>query len=256
MAIEGILEAGKAVMEIYSRDYDISRDKDGEPTTEADKKSNQILMNALGKTGHMILSEEDVNDEKRLGEEYVWIVDPIDGTSDFVNKTGEFTIMVGLVKDHVPVLGLVLWPPQKILFIGEKGKGAYKLEKGEWQKIRCSSKTDLKECRLMRSRHHLSEEEQRVASELGITMAAARGSSLKAMDIAQGSGDLYFTLTSKIKQWDTCASYCILTEAGGKMTDIFGNALQYNTTKVNHENGILATNGIVHENFIKNCQRH
>ncbi len=79
----------------------------------------------------------------------------------------------------------------------------------------------------------------------------SKGSSLKVADISSGSAELYFTTTNKIKQWDTCASYCIINEAGGKMTDMFGNDLEYNTEKLNHENGLLVSNGLIHEKIIK-----
>ena len=88
-------------------------------------------------------------------------------------------------------------------------------------------------------------------SQLGISDFSPRGSSLKAMDVSSGKAEIYFTTTNKIKQWDTCASYCIVKEAGGRMTDMLGKDLKYNTKKVNHENGVLVTNGKVHNLIIK-----
>ena len=85
---------------------------------------------------------------------------------------------------------------------------------------------------------------------LNISKFTSKGSSLKVADISIGNAELYFTTTNKIKQWDTCASYCLITEAGGKMTDMLGNIPQYNTEKLNHENGLLVTNGLIHEQIV------
>ena len=82
-----------------------------------------------------------------------------------------------------------------------------------------------------------------------------RGSSLKAIDVASGTSELYFTSTNKIKQWDTCASYCLVKEAGGNMTDVYGNDLNYNIDDVNHQNGIIVSNGLVHEKVINSYKR-
>ena len=87
-------------------------------------------------------------------------------------------------------------------------------------------------------------------TSLKISKFTSKGSSLKVTDISSGNAELYFTTTNKIKQWDTCASYCLVTEAGGKMTDMFGNDLEYNTEKLNHENGLLVSNGLVHNQII------
>ena len=85
---------------------------------------------------------------------------------------------------------------------------------------------------------------------LKISKFTSKGSSLKVTDVSSGNAELYFTTTNKIKQWDTCASYCLVTEAGGKMTDMFGNDLEYNTEKLNHENGLLVSNGLIHNQII------
>jgi len=93
------------------------------------------------------------------------------------------------------------------------------------------------------SRFYLSKKEKNFLQQLQIMKFTSKSSSLKVTEISSGTADLYFTTTSKIKQWDTCASYCIITEAGGTMTDMFGNDLKYNIEKLNHENGLLVTNG-------------
>ena len=111
--LEGIVRAGKKVIEIYETDFSTEKKEDDSPITQADIESNKILKEVLGETGIAVLSEEDTDDKKRLSEDKVWIVDPLDGTTDFVNRTGEFTIMVGLVENHKSVLGIIYWPTKK-----------------------------------------------------------------------------------------------------------------------------------------------
>ena len=108
--IDGIEKAGEKILEVYETDFSTEKKEDDSPITQADIESNKILKEVLGQTGITILSEEDVDDKNRLSEEKVWIVDPLDGTTDFVNRTGEFTIMVGLVEKQKSILGLIYWP--------------------------------------------------------------------------------------------------------------------------------------------------
>ena len=115
--IDTIIEAGERVREIYESDFEVSKKDDNSPITKADLESNKIIRAALEKTGIPILSEEDVDDKSRLNSDKIWIVDPLDGTTDFVNRTGEFTIMVGLVENHVPVMGLIYWPTKQKLYL-------------------------------------------------------------------------------------------------------------------------------------------
>ncbi len=120
LAINAIRKASKTVMEIYNSKFTTSFKDGNEPITEADIKSNQIISNSLSESNHPILSEESKDDlEKRLEAKKVWIVDPLDGTTDFVNKTGEFTIMIALVENQIPILGVILCPPQNTLYVAQ-----------------------------------------------------------------------------------------------------------------------------------------
>ena len=103
--LAGVVKAGEKIIEIYNTDFTSEKKDDDSPITQADIESNKILKEVLGETGISILSEEDIDDKKRLSEEKIWIIDPLDGTTDFVNRTGEFTIMVGLVENHKSILG-------------------------------------------------------------------------------------------------------------------------------------------------------
>ena len=250
VAIEAAIKAGKEVMDIYNQKFSSTLKIDNEPLTEADIKSNNIIQKIISKFGYPILSEESIDDKKRLASDKIWIVDPLDGTTDFVKQTGEFTIMISLVEGNRPILGVIYWPIKDTLYLAQKDQGAFKLENGDWSRLSVSNVSELDKCRAVGSRFHISDIEQNLIKRLNISQFTSKGSSLKVADVSSGSADLYFTTTSKIKQWDTCASYCLINEAGGKMTNMFGNDLEYNTEKLNHENGLLVSNGLIHNDVI------
>ena len=252
--LEGIVRAGEKILEVYETDFSTEKKDDDSPITQADIESNKILKQVLGETGITVLSEEDVDDKKRLAEEKVWIIDPLDGTTDFVNRTGEFTVMVGLVENQKSVLGIIYWPTKKKMYLAESGKGAFRHDE-EWEKIEVTTMSEIQNCHALVSRHHLSEKEKKLLDEMEISVVTNIGSSLKVTEIASGDAEVYVTTTNKMKQWDTCASNCIITEAGGKMTDISGEELTYNTESVHHENGILVTNGLVHQDVLDAVSR-
>ena len=250
VALEAAIEAANAILEIYKGEFTESTKKDESPITEADLKSNEIIKKYLSKTSHHILSEEDKDDLGRLSKETIWIVDPLDGTSDFIDKTGEFTVMIALVKNKKPVLGVIAWPTEKNFFVAQKGEGSFRFSNDQWNRISVTSISDLPKCRTVGSRHHLSDKEKSFIKKLGIEDFTSIGSSLKVGKISSGEAEAYITTTNKMKEWDTAASYCIVTEAGGKMTDMLGNEIVYNQENVYHQNGILVTNGIIHNKIV------
>jgi len=251
IALYAAVKAGEEIIKVYSSDFSSKMKNDDSPITIADLKSNKIIKEILTKSGYVVLSEEDKDSKKRLQEKRVWIVDPLDGTTDFVNRTGEFTVMIGLVEEKKPILGIIYWPTENTVFAAQKGCGAWKFSDGAWEKIMVSSTLDLNQCLAVGSRHHLSENEKTLLKKLQITKFTSVGSSLKVAKISSGFADVYLTTTNKMKEWDTCASYCIISEAGGKMTDMFGNDLSYNNQNVTHQNGILVTNGLVHNKIVE-----
>ena len=255
IAIKAAKEAGNAILEIYQRNFQVSKKKDDSPITEADLKSNEIIKEILSQTEHVILSEEDKDDQSRLSKNTIWIVDPLDGTSDFIDKTGEFTVMIALIKNKKPVLGVIYCPTEKIFFVAQKGSGAFRYSNDEWRKISVTALAELSKCRAVGSRHHLSDKEKSFIKKLGIEDFTSIGSSLKVGKISSGEAEAYITTTNKMKEWDSAASYCIISEAGGKMTDMLGNDITYNNKEVFHQNGILVTNGLIHDKIIKEFKK-
>jgi 3'(2'), 5'-bisphosphate nucleotidase len=254
-AIKAAIEAGNAILEIYQSDYETSTKNDDSPITDADLKSNEVIKKILSQTEHDILSEEDKDDLSRLSQEMIWIIDPLDGTSDFIDKTGEFTVMIALIRNKKPILGVIGWPTEKTLFVAQKGSGAFRFSNDQWSKISVTKISDIPKCRTVGSRHHLSDKEKSFIKKLGIEDFTSIGSSLKVGKISSGEAEAYITTTNKMKEWDSAASYCIISEAGGKMTDMSGNDLTYNNEDVYHQNGILVTNGLIHNKIVEEFKK-
>jgi len=255
IAIKAAIEAGNEILEIYKKDFDTFRKKDDSPITEADLRSNEIIKKSLSKTKYLILSEEDKDDQNRILEKIIWIIDPLDGTSDFIDRTGEFTVMIALIENKKPILGVIYWPIEKTLFVAQKNRGAFKFSNNKWDKISVTKINKFSNCRIVGSRHHLSDTEKKFIKKLGINDFTSVGSSLKVGKISSGQAEAYITTTNKIKEWDTAASYCIISEAGGIMTDMLGNDLTYNNKNVYHQNGILVTNGLIHNKIVEEFKK-
>ena len=257
IALSAAQNASNKVMQIYnSKTASVSLKDDNSLVTEADILSNKIITDELAKTGHPILSEESFDDKTRLAAKQVWIVDPLDGTADFVDRTGEFTIMISLVHGNRPVLGIIVQPVAEIIFVAQDGGGTYKGFDGTWTRVRIAADVEINECRAVCSRNHLSETDQGILARLGIENIIKLGSSIKACSVASGDAELYVTTTSKMKEWDTCASWCIVTEAGGRMTNALGEELSYNSDLVSHQHGIIASiGGRIHDLVITECKQ-
>ena len=251
IAVDAVLQAGKEVMRVYAGEFTQETKRDGSPVTEADIRSNEIIKGILGKSGHRVLSEEDADDTGRLGQDFVWVVDPLDGTTDFVKRTGEFTVMVALVEKKIPVIGAIFWPAGDTLFVAQVGSGAWRRAGGVWSRIRVTDESELRNCRAVGSRNHLSDGERALLEGFNVREFASVGSSLKVARISCGEAEMYVTTTDRMKEWDSCASFCIIGEAGGRMTDGLGRALTYNNREVNHPHGIVASNGRVHDRIIE-----
>ncbi len=258
IAVQAVIKAGDAILEIYqNRDYKTSTKNDDSPVTDADLKSNEIIKEILSRdTEHQILSEEDdVDDAGRLSRDSIWIVDPLDGTSDFIDRTGEFTVMISLIRNKKPIIGVIGWPTENTLFVAQKNSGAFRYSGNRWEKITVTQVSEISKCRVVGSRHHLSDREKLFIKRLNVMDFQSIGSSLKVGKISSGEAEVYLTTTNKIKEWDSAASHCIISEAGGKMTDMLGGQITYNNRDVYHHNGILVTNGLVHDELVREFQK-
>ena len=163
--------------------------------------------------------------------------------------------MIALVKNKKPILGVIGWPTEKTIFAAQKGKGAFRYSENKWRKISVTKVSELSKCKAVGSRHHLLNKEKMFIEKLEIKNFTSIGSSLKVGKISSGEAEVYITTTNKMKEWDSAASYCLISEAGGKMTDMLGNDLTYNNKNVNHQNGILVTNGLIHNKIVEEFKK-
>ncbi len=223
--IPGLLDinsrASAAIMEVY-QEFNAGDEiikSDDSPLTQADQKSHQIIMDGLVKlTPHLnVISEEHKNlpFEERKNLEYVWCIDPLDGTKEFIKKNGEFTVNIALIKDGVPILGVMGVPAQDFACYAYLGGGAYKVQDETTEQLHASS-FSMKQSglRLVASRSHLNEATQQFADQLDDVTFVSRGSALKFLIIAEKNADIYPRLAPTM-EWDTAAAHCILEEAGG-----------------------------------------
>lgn len=220
-AKKAALAASKEILNIYhSGDFSIEAKADDSPLTLADKAAHNTIVSFLEKTGIPILSEEgrDIPYEERSKWEYFWMVDPLDGTKEFIKKNGEFTVNIALIHKMEPVLGVVYPPVLEELYWGIKGEGAFLEKEGSTTKLE-TSKKQLNESKLkiVASRSHMSPETEEYLSDLSEPQVVSKGSSLKFLLIASGQADVYPRFGPTM-EWDTAAAHIIVNEAGGRVT--------------------------------------
>ena len=236
--------AGAAALQFYGTSS--SRTKgDDSPVTAADHAANDVILEHLREAfpEDAVLSEESRDTRERLGAERVWIVDPLDGTKEFLAQNGEFAIMIGLVEAGEPVLGVVYLPDGDVLYSAARGQGAWVERDGQRERLRVEA-ADLSDLRLVGSRSHHDPLLTAMQEELGITDVEPCGSvGVKCSRIAEGRRDLYVHPVPYLKEWDTCAPEVVLREAGGHVSDCLGDPLAYNKPDPRQPHGILACGG-------------
>ena len=216
-------QAGDAIMQIYQRDFAVYEKSDESPLTEADLAAHNHIVAGLEKVSDLpILSEESTDipwSERQTWDKY-WLVDPLDGTKEFIKKNGEFTVNIALIEDGVPVFGVVFAPVLERTYVGIVGQGAYKIEGGKRTPITPEKKLSGGSWKIVGSRSHQSPEIQILLDSLdGETELIAMGSSLKLCLVAEGAAHLYPRL-GPTSEWDTGAAHAVVSAAGGKVTVI------------------------------------
>ncbi|HEY8421713.1 MAG TPA: 3'(2'),5'-bisphosphate nucleotidase CysQ [Thermoclostridium sp.] len=235
------IEAGHIILEIYKKDFTVDYKDDQSPVTEADRKSNEYIVNNLKRKYPecAVLAEESKDDPGRLRNDWCFIVDPLDGTKEFVKKNGEFTVNIALCHRGKPVLGVIGIPVTGELYFALKGKGAFYEKDGCVQKIHVSSRTD--DIRLMMSRSHKSEELMRLIERNGIKNIMSAGSAIKGCLIAKGEAEVYYRF-GHTWEWDTAAMQCIVEEAGGIFRQMDDSEMTYNRVNSLNEKGFYIIN--------------
>jgi 3'(2'), 5'-bisphosphate nucleotidase len=255
IAIKSALEAGEAILDIYGQDFEVEFKADQSPLTTADKAAHDIIVRALETTPYPVLSEEstDIPYVDRKGWSTYWLVDPLDGTKEFIKKNGEFTVNIALIHDGVPVFGVVYAPVLDVLYCGmtEEGSGKWDAEcrmldvgcgTNAWKAKDCSGRnveelikstiplsissvspsTTRNEAplRVVASKSHCNDETREfiaaLEEEFGKVELVSRGSSLKLCMVADGSADVYPRIAPTM-EWDTGAAHAVVAAAGGQV---------------------------------------
>lgn len=223
--------AGDTIMAIYSQPFTVEYKGDESPLTAADKGAHEVIVQALaGLTPDIpVLSEESGSEVMgfRHGWSRYWLVDPLDGTKEFVSRNGEFTVNIALIEDGKPLWGLVYAPVLDRLWYGGKGMGAWRVADGKREAIQTLPHQEGAPWRVVGSRNHLSRETLDYLAPFGEIELVSMGSSLKFCIIAEGGAELYPRLAPTC-EWDTAAAQAVLEGAGGSVTRLDGSPLAYN----------------------------
>lgn len=246
-------QAGAAIMGYYQTGLAVERKAEREPVTVADREADHLIANGLRLAfpDDGFLSEESEDDRSRLEKERAWIVDPLDGTVEFITETGEFSVQIALVIQRRPVLGVVHEPAHERTFYAVKGQGAYELHDGQRTRLHVSTVAEPGEMCLVASRSHYSPLIDAARKALGVKTLNQLGSvGMKVSLVARGECDVYLA-TTVTKEWDVCAPHALLMEAGGILTDLDGADLVYNRPDVKVRRGLIGSNGLAHDRIVQ-----
>jgi len=259
VACELAREAGAILMAHYHSPFLVEQKinalQEIEEVTAADREANDLIVHRLLTEfpDDGILAEESKDTERRLEKERVWLIDPMDGTKNFIQRDGDFAVQIGLAVAGQVVAGVVYQPERDKLYRASRGEGAWIENKDTApRRMSVSRRINAREMVLASSRSHRSPRMERVVNLIGFKSEVRRGSvGVKIGLITEQQADIYLHLSPSTKQWDTCAPEIILREAGGRLTDLFGQPLRYNGVRIDNRNGIVATNGAAHDMVIE-----
>lgn len=223
IAIHAAEEASKAIVEVYlSNDFQIERKGDQSPLTIADRKAHQVIAQMLQSTNIPLLSEEgkDIPYDERKHWEYFWLVDPLDGTKEFIKRNGEFTVNIALIKNQIPILGVVVVPVTGEVYYAQQHTGAFLKHNGLEKQLPKRNAVDLRQngIRVVASRSHMNAETQQFIGRLINPQLVSSGSSLKFMLLASGKADVYPRFAPTM-EWDTAAAHALVKELGFTVTE-------------------------------------
>lgn len=246
-------QAGTVIMELYGTSVTVDHKPGDEPVTVADRHADTLIAKGLREAFPRdgLLSEESDDDLSRLNKERVWIVDPLDGTSEFISGSGDFVVQIGLALRGQPVLGVIFQPTTNRLLYAVQGRGAHQVLGNRTTRLRVSTTGSLPSLCMVASRSHYSPFIESARKALSINQVHRAGSvGLKAGLVAAGKCDLYLATTIS-KEWDICAPHALLNEAGGKLTNLCGETPSYNKRDVVACRGLVGSNNLVHEQVVE-----
>ncbi len=230
--IEIAEQASEKILVVYNTEFDVTSKEDNTPLTEADMAAHHVISDGLKRITPdiPILSEEsiDIPFETRQQWDTYWLVDPLDGTREFVKRNGEFTVNIALIENHQPVLGVIHVPVSGLCYYASNGNGAFKKLPDE-PAVAISTKPKKSGLTLVAgSRSHRGKSLNAFLEKIGEYEIISMGSSLKSCLVAEGKVDIYPRL-GPTSEWDTAAAQCIVENAGGKIVDLSMQPMRYNT---------------------------
>ena len=232
--------AGEEILEVYGTDFKVAYKEDDSPVTMADRKANDLIVNGLKNTyPHVpVLAEESADNLSRLSEEYCFIVDPLDGTKEFVKKNGEFTVNIALAHKGAPIAGLIYIPVLDECYYAAKGQGAF-MHNDKEEPIHVSGR--IGDIRLAVSRSHSSDELDKLIEVNHIKNIIIAGSAYKGCLLARGDVEAYYRF-GRTMEWDTAAMQIIVEEAGGILMGMDERLLIYNKENPENPTGFYCIN--------------
>lgn len=256
-ALEALLgmarEAQAVIARIYAGEPEVSYKGPGDPVTNADEQANSLICNRLAALFPDVPIVAEESEESSFagwrGAPRSFFVDPLDGTIEFVSRSGEFAVMIGMAEEGRAVLGVVLAPVSGRAWIGGIGVGAWEVAPdGTRKPLRVSETPTLDRARIVITRSHRSRKLEAVLDAIDPAVVLPLGSAgLKAARVAEGSADLYLQPGRSGKRWDSCAPEAIVVAAGGRFTDANGKLIDYSGGPLENSTGVLVSNGILHE---------
>lgn len=240
------VKAGQEIMDVYENceDMEITVKEGNMPLTVADKRANGVIVEGLRKyfPDYAILSEEERDNSNRLSNAYCFVVDPLDGTKEFIKRNGQFTVNIALSFEGRSVMGVIYVPVTKELYYASEGAGAYLLHgNGMLEKLRVSEIEECSELRVVMSSSHGCREMDELIGKYGLKNLISIGSSLKGCMIARGKAEVYYRYNPTM-EWDTAAMQCIVEEAGGIFRQMDGTEMTYNRADSLNRKGFYIIN--------------
>lgn len=237
--------AGDIILEVYESDFDVDGKVDGSPVTEADRRAEAIILPVLAEIAPEIpaIAEESVSAgiiPDITGNRF-WLIDPLDGTKEFIKKNGDFTVNIGLIEDRTPIAGVVYRPVSNTFWVGARGLGAWRIEAGKETTLQVRDADPVGGLTVIASSSHRSAELERYIESLPkVRNSISRGSSLKFCLIAEGTADIY-PRVGPTMEWDTAAGQAVVEAAGGSVEAYEGGPFRYQ--KPNFRNGYFIVKG-------------
>lgn len=247
-------EAADVVMEVYATDFSVSFKTPKDPVTEADRRANELICSRLAERWFDIPIVAEESDPKTFANfrdaPHAFFVDPLDGTREFVAKNGEFVVMIGLIDERGPLAGVIHAPVTGAAWAALRGSGTFTSKQRALSRVSTTVKLD--QARIVATRSHKNALVTEALDALGAKTIDSLGSAgLKCAEVATGAADAYVAPGPAGSRWDLCAGQAIIEAAGGRVTDAYGNAIDYRAADLTNTHGFIASNGVLHDEIVK-----